>query len=579
MSETRILAGRVSRSTPGSVRSHEWNDLLKCRKEEIPESTARFLAQGLGQSGKDTGLVGTLHLTTANNQVNLTRDDIAFISCDPSSYGGFISMSDVIQSAESANTTAILLYSTTASYCNLTSSDQAYPFVYSTMSADDAWTLLNQISGSGSSEGLWATIGRADDLANSTSNDNSSTTTISSSTSSSSNTPSSSPSGDSSSSEPLGPSPSTAVAMIILYSITGIITGLFLVIIITGAVRAHRHPERYGPRNILGRPRQSRARGLARAMLETLPIVKFGDHTEAAKPTDVELANTENADRNTVAAEVTESNPDASKGEPATSENPDREIESSGEAAQTVASSAAAAAPVTQGEDALGCSICTDDFEPGQDLRVLPCDHKFHPACIDPWLLNVSGTCPLCRIDLRPTTTNDSQESGAGEAEGELPPPLEDQEGRRGSIVGSSVGGFRRSILGGISQLARIGEVSADDRVSAMRRYHAARVAEEQTYPSVTSTGQGVGADASAAGAVTESAQEERTRRRRWRERFGIRTRRRGADGVETTAPDAVAGQSAQSAEQIPSTSLPAVDAPEVQRNEVLSDNSRSDQS
>lgn len=488
-------------------------------------------------------------------------------------------MSDVIQSAESANTTAILLYSTTASYCNLTSSDQAYPFVYSTMSADDAWTLLNQISGSGSSEGLWATIGRADDLANSTSNDNSSTTTISSSTSSSSNTPSSSPSGDSSSSEPLGPSPSTAVAMIILYSITGIITGLFLVIIITGAVRAHRHPERYGPRNILGRPRQSRARGLARAMLETLPIVKFGDHTEAAKPTDVELANTENADRNTVAAEVTESNPDASKGEPATSENPDREIESSGEAAQTVASSAAAAAPVTQGEDALGCSICTDDFEPGQDLRVLPCDHKFHPACIDPWLLNVSGTCPLCRIDLRPTTTNDSQESGAGEAEGELPPPLEDQEGRRGSIVGSSVGGFRRSILGGISQLARIGEVSADDRVSAMRRYHAARVAEEQTYPSVTSTGQGVGADASAAGAVTESAQEERTRRRRWRERFGIRTRRRGADGVETTAPDAVAGQSAQSAEQIPSTSLPAVDAPEVQRNEVLSDNSRSDQS
>lgn len=52
-------------------------------------------------------------------------------------------------------------------------------------------------------------------------------------------------------------SPTTAVAMIILYSITGIITALFLCIIVVGAIRAHRHPERYGPRNMLGRPRVS----------------------------------------------------------------------------------------------------------------------------------------------------------------------------------------------------------------------------------------------------------------------------------------------------------------------------------
>lgn len=51
------------------------------------------------------------------------------------------------------------------------------------------------------------------------------------------------------------------------------------------------------------------------------------------------------------------------------------------------------AAPEEDGH--LGCSICTDDFCTGEDVRVLPCNHKFHPACVDPWLLNVSGTCPL----------------------------------------------------------------------------------------------------------------------------------------------------------------------------------------
>ncbi|KAL1861632.1 hypothetical protein Daus18300_008748 [Diaporthe australafricana] len=77
----------------------------------------------------------------------------------------------------------------------------------------------------------------------------------------------------------------SAVAMSILYSITGLITLLFLVIIATGAIRAHRYPERYGPRNGFGgRPRQSRAKGLARAVLETLPIVKFGDSQPKPDP-------------------------------------------------------------------------------------------------------------------------------------------------------------------------------------------------------------------------------------------------------------------------------------------------------
>jgi hypothetical protein len=210
---------------------------------------------------------------------------------------------------------------------------------------------------------------------------------------------------------PLGPSPSTAVAMIILYSITGIITALFLVIIITGAVRAHRHPERYGPRNVLGRPRQSRARGLGRAILDTIPIVKFGEK-EPAKPTDVELGSAaETGEVNGVHtndAQITPAGPgalttnSASKTSPDVTETPQDTSRAQTEdrhegiaPAQPLAGGATAAANDTSQDENLGCSICTEDFEKGQDLRVLPCDHKFHPECVDPWLLNVSGTCPL----------------------------------------------------------------------------------------------------------------------------------------------------------------------------------------
>ncbi|KAM6536429.1 hypothetical protein FALCPG4_002434 [Fusarium falciforme] len=41
------------------------------------------------------------------------------------------------------------------------------------------------------------------------------------------------------------------------------------------------------------------------------------------------------------------------------------------------------------------CSICTEDFGRGVEFRPLPCGHRFHPACIDPWLLQRSLTCPL----------------------------------------------------------------------------------------------------------------------------------------------------------------------------------------
>lgn len=189
-----------------------------------------------------------------------------------------------------------------------------------------------------------------------------------------------------------GPAPTTAVAMSILYSITGIITLLFLVIIATGAIRAHRHPERYGPRTgLAGRPRQSRAKGLARAMLETLPIVKFGD-PEPVKPgsRDIELEDGNTSVHNTTETVTAQA---ATVNDESKQITGIVQIESGMGPAQ--AESIKSGQEATKKEGELGCSICTEDFTTGEDVRVLPCHHKYHPACIDPWLLNVSGTCPL----------------------------------------------------------------------------------------------------------------------------------------------------------------------------------------
>ncbi|KAK8862838.1 Receptor-like proteiny region transmembrane domain and RING domain-containing protein 2 [Apiospora arundinis] len=53
------------------------------------------------------------------------------------------------------------------------------------------------------------------------------------------------------------------------------------------------------------------------------------------------------------------------------------------------------------------CSICTEDFTDGIEVRKLPCSHLFHPACVDQWLTEFGVTCPVCRVNLAATATAD----------------------------------------------------------------------------------------------------------------------------------------------------------------------------
>jgi hypothetical protein len=132
-------------------------------------------------------------------------------------------------------------------------------------------------------------------------------------------------------------------------------------------------------------------------MLETIPIVKFDDsehrHAAAVKG-DVEMASRHDGD-----GPETNRTSVLNENEPVNStevENGAERQHSQGETPQTATESATSLNrenPTDAGNNV--CPICTDDFVKGQDMRVLPCSHQFHPNCIDPWLINVSGTCPL----------------------------------------------------------------------------------------------------------------------------------------------------------------------------------------
>jgi len=82
------------------------------------------------------------------------------------------------------------------------------------------------------------------------------------------------------------------------------------------------------------------------------------------------------------------------------------------------------------------CGVCLDDANTDLTWRILPCGHRFHSQCVDPWLLRPEGACPSCRKDPAAAinssvppdgrqevdTLPSSQTSLAVAAEGPLPP-------------------------------------------------------------------------------------------------------------------------------------------------------------
>ncbi|KAK6963119.1 E3 ubiquitin-protein ligase RNF13 [Biomphalaria glabrata] len=83
------------------------------------------------------------------------------------------------------------------------------------------------------------------------------------------------------------------------------------------------------------------------------------------------------------------------------------------------------------------CAICLDEYEEGEKIRVLPCDHVYHTKCIDPWLTKNKKTCPVCKRRVIPGRDADSESSdsdGGGRAQStgsESTPLLRGQQSTR----------------------------------------------------------------------------------------------------------------------------------------------------
>lgn len=60
---------------------------------------------------------------------------------------------------------------------------------------------------------------------------------------------------------------------------------------------------------------------------------------------------------------------------------------------ETYVSKKSAAESSREQED---CPVCLEKFLVGQGLLALPCNHKFHPNCLTPWLEG-HEQCPYCR--------------------------------------------------------------------------------------------------------------------------------------------------------------------------------------
>ncbi|CAG8445691.1 7211_t:CDS:2 [Acaulospora colombiana] len=210
-------------------------------------------------------------------------------------------------------------------------------------------------------------------------------------------------------------------AMVILYSVSGIVLGLFFIIVVVNIIKNRLRPSSQSA----GEGNSNSGNGIAKSVLDSFPVYLFslgnngGDKTsEDAKTGDASdepvLESLKVIDEKTL-----ESTEEIKLSDQTPSENKEEEVDvtidgSADDAVDvsnnhqtkdsqlnrtTLLPSAISSVFNKVTDEQLTCPICLGDFESGEELRILPCHHQYHTVCIDPWLLNTSPLCPMCKTD------------------------------------------------------------------------------------------------------------------------------------------------------------------------------------